>query len=528
MVEMEYYFIILIPFLITMLLMPVGTALLRYLDIIDHPDQRKKHKRPIPATGGIIFFITFLISVFVFLEPTLTLITYTAGVSFLVVVGFIDDIRSISPYNKFFAQLLAAFLFVSITRYHLQIEFLSGYPSLLFILTVLYIVAITNAVNFIDGLDGLAAGLIIIGFTALSFFLIGNPYLILSLILISTLFGFLRANTFPAMIFMGDSGSYFLGYSFAVVSLIAIGESQIPFWLPLLLLGVPIFDMVHVFYKRLRLRKNIFMPDRNHVHFRLHARGISHKNTVFLLYSIQAVISLTAIGLYLSFDRWLIVTLIILVLLTLQHIILVSWQDLKWTKFTISESYTDIFRKYPIFKNAYVYYFFAILIFIGMYQIFNAPVVGHTGIIMVFVGMVTAYLFILDKNAGRSANVSIGMILLAGLGIIINQLGTNYNVISNGELLLWFGLMAGIFLSIPGMFKQHHIFDSPTEFLLIILLLLSTLHGTIVHFKFTGYFILILFMVYKILLQNEMVRKYNLIYLINIITLCAIIIRSLS
>jgi len=359
------------------------------------------------------------------------------------------------------------------------------------------------------------------------FSMIGTEYLVVVLILGSVIFGFLRANTFPAMIFMGDSGSYFIGYSYAVISLVAINNHSLPFWAPILLLGVPIIDMSVVFFKRLLSGKNVFMPDRSHIHFRITGIKDSHKNTVFLLYSIQAVLSMLTLGLINGFNIWFIITICIIALLTLQQIVLILAVDLN--KFRMKQDvYGEIFRKIPILDKIYIFFFLALLCCISWYQIANAPIVGHKGVIMAFVALVTAYLFILDKNVGRTSNVSIGMILLSALSLIISQLGHVQISFNNFELVLWGLLILGVIFALPGMFKQHNIFDSPTEFLLIIVLLLSTLQPTVTFSNVTGYLVLILFVVYKILLQSDWVRKYNVIYVINIITLSAIIVKSLA
>jgi len=186
-----------------------------------------------------------------------------------------------------------------------------------------------------------------------------------------------------------------------------------------------------------------------------------------------------------------------------------------------------VFERFPFLKKAYIIYFIVLLFLISIYQVYESPVVGHRGIVMVFVALVTAYLFILDKNAGRTANVSIGMSLLAGLNIIISQMGSLPMELNFPEVYLWLFLVLGVLFSAPGMFKQHNIFDSPTEFLLIIILLFSTLHHSEKVLSITGYLLILVFVVYKILLQSEVIRKYNLIYVINILTATAIIIKSL-
>ena len=512
------------PFLLTMLIMPVGIKFFHYLDMLDHPDTRKVHDNPIPASGGVIFYLSFMACLVYFVPMTTVLKAYILGVSFLVVVGLVDDIKPLSPNYKFLAQIIAAFIFLSITKIHLDIPYLQTYPLISLTVGTIFIVGITNSINLIDGLDGLASGISIIAASTLSLFFVSTPYLPVFLILIAVVFGFLRANTFPASIFMGDSGSYFLGYTLAIFSLVGVGDSLVPLWFPLLVLFIPILDTNMVFFKRLRERRPIFKADKNHIHHRIQQSGISHKNTVFLLYSFKMVFALSAILLTQGGNRFLPVSLILLGLLTLQHVFLILREDLHLIPPANNTAYLNIFKRFPVFQRAYVYYFMVVLIGLSMILVITSrQPMGLADMGLIFIAIITAFLFIIDNNAGRTVNVSIGMIILAGFALIFAETELVRILDWPFTNVIWLLLLGGITLSSMGMFKSRHFFDSPTEYLLTIVLLIYSQNHFSMPLATAMVKLILLFLVYKILLQDPFIRRYNVIYVLNIITLCLMV-----
>ncbi|MBT3759511.1 MAG: undecaprenyl/decaprenyl-phosphate alpha-N-acetylglucosaminyl 1-phosphate transferase [Candidatus Marinimicrobia bacterium] len=506
-----------------MLILPVGIKFFQYLNIIDHPDTRKVHELPTPGTGGIIFFIPFAILFSFFVELTPVITAYLISVSFLVFIGLTDDISPISPYAKFFAQLLSAFLILSMSGLYLKIPIWIDYPFLQFTLAMIFIVGVTNSFNLIDGLDGLAAGLAIISLSILGLFMTHTIYFPLILLIIGSVFGFLRSNTFPAAIFMGDSGSYFLGYSIAVFCLTGVTGGDIPLWFPLIVVLVPMADTINVFIRRILKHKNIFMPDRKHIHYRIKEKGISHKNTVFLMYSLQMIGAIIGIGFCIESSSSYWGGILILCLLTAQHLVIILRDDLKIFFKPVKDEPNWIFIKFPWLKSAYIYYFFMLLIFMAYQQVILSPIQSSENIIMIFVALLTAYVFMVDHKAGRSAKVSIGMMLLAGLSIIITM--SDITIPINPWII--YLLAVGVLLSIFGLFRNHHIFDSPTEYLAISIFILFALYPNIPYSFSISVFMILIYLVYKILLQNTIVRKYNLIYILNMITLILIILKSL-
>jgi len=268
---------------------------------IDVPTEaRRVHKRPIPRLGGLAIFVAFVLSVLFFADITEQVRGILIGSVIVVIIGVIDDIMTLSAYLKFAIQILAAlvavFHGVVIEIFSNPIVFASSeYVSLGFLsipITVLWIVAITNAFNLIDGLDGLAAGVsIICSITMLVISLIVSDDLNVAIIMASlagACLGFLPYNFNPAKIFMGDTGALLLGYVLATVSILGLFKfyAAVSFTAPFLILALPLVDTASAFLRRILKGKNPMMPDREHFHHRLIDMGLTQKQAVAIMYSI--------------------------------------------------------------------------------------------------------------------------------------------------------------------------------------------------------------------------------------------------
>lgn len=307
----------------------------RYLGAVDLPGGRKTHAEPMPRIGGLAVFVGFVAGMGFAAFATGNLFTFPAtgvywrGLAFaataLLVVGLIDDLYGLSYRWKFAAQITAAvyvwycgFRIESITHPlggSLDLELLS------FPLTLLWIVGITNAVNLIDGLDGLAAGIALITTLAVAAIAFARGELgvtAASVTLAGALIGFLRFNFNPARIFLGDSGSLFLGFVLAVTSVRGSqkGPTAVAILVPLLVLALPLLDTGLAVVRRLyrlgnrgarsqdssvlyvlRNLNQVFLPDRGHIHHRLIDVGMSHRGAVLVLYAVGLLFALAAFGL---------------------------------------------------------------------------------------------------------------------------------------------------------------------------------------------------------------------------------------
>ena len=277
---------------------------------IDVPkDARRMHKKPIPRLGGLAIYGGFLCSILIFGQLDETMLCVLLGAAIIVALGIFDDVLALGAKLKFVVQIVAAAIPVCIGDLQIglftNLNPLSDTPFVhLGILavpaTIIWIVGITNAVNLIDGLDGLAVGVSsIAAITMLAVALLtGNmPIAITMAALASACIGFMPYNLNPAKIFMGDTGSTFLGYMLATVSIMGLFKfyAVISFAVPFLILGLPIFDTANAIIRRVAAGRSPMSPDRGHVHHKLIDMGFNQKQAVAILYAISATLGLTAV-----------------------------------------------------------------------------------------------------------------------------------------------------------------------------------------------------------------------------------------
>lgn len=295
--------------LIALITTPVVKSLAMRVGAVDIPkDGRRMHDHPIPRMGGLAIFLGFLFSILIFLPLTAPLKGMLLGAASIVVLGVFDDIYALGAKFKFLVQIAAALVAVisgNVISHLSNPNIFSSEPywdlGLLAIpFSVLWIVAITNAVNLIDGLDGLACGVSTISSMTLLVIALAvseEQSAVLMAALSGACLGFLPYNLNPAKIFMGDTGSTFLGFVLAVVSIQGLFKSYaiISFAVPFLMLGLPIFDTCFAILRRLSRGQSPMSPDRGHIHHRLIDMGLSQKQAVAVLYVISAILGLSAV-----------------------------------------------------------------------------------------------------------------------------------------------------------------------------------------------------------------------------------------
>lgn len=301
---------ILVSVVLSFFLTRLAASFAQKRGLVDYPAPRKVHQSPLPRLGGVAIALTFftiaIAHKFIYPEifaqiPESRFWGAVLGSLILVLAGIWDDILGLSPFKKLLFQILAALTVVS---FGIGIDYLRTpfgnvfYFSPLFskFFTIFWIVFLVNVVNFLDGLDGLAAGFSTIAFSVLFFLAINPPVLqpataLLALILASSSFGFLFLNFHPAKIFMGDSGSMFLGYWLAIISLISGGKIAASF----LVLAIPIFDAFWVILRRIFLRKSPFLADKKHLHHRLLSIGLPQGAAVWILWLLAAISGIVAL-----------------------------------------------------------------------------------------------------------------------------------------------------------------------------------------------------------------------------------------
>ena len=297
-----------VAFGVSILSTPLVKVIAQKIGAIDVPDARRVHTHPIPRMGGLAIFYGFIIAILCFARIDAQYRGILIGSLIIVALGIADDVKQLSAKIKFAVQILVACIVV----YHgIVIEFLSvpsfinpdgyielGYFAIPF--TILWIVGVTNAVNLIDGLDGLAVGVSSIATFSLFFIAIlaGEMQVaLLTAALAGGCLGFLPYNFNPAKIFMGDTGSTFLGYMLSIICIQGLfkGYVVISFIIPFLILGLPIFDTAFAIVRRIWNKKPIMAPDRGHLHHKLMDMGFSQKQTVAILYIITSILALSAV-----------------------------------------------------------------------------------------------------------------------------------------------------------------------------------------------------------------------------------------
>ena len=300
---------LLVAAVVALIATPVVRSLAFKIGAVDVPrDSRRMHDHPIPRMGGLAIFFGFILSVLLFLPLTTQLRGMLLGAVVIVILGIFDDIYALSAKLKFAVQIGAALIAVLMGN---QIDYLSNpnifssdpywHLGVLSIpISVLWIVAITNAVNLIDGLDGLACGVSTISsmtMLVIALTVAEAQVAILMAALAGACIGFLPYNLNPAKIFMGDTGSTFLGFVLATVSIQGLFKSYaiISFAVPFLVLGLPIFDTCFAILRRVSHGQSPMAPDRGHIHHRLIDMGFNQKQAVAVLYVISAILGLSAV-----------------------------------------------------------------------------------------------------------------------------------------------------------------------------------------------------------------------------------------
>jgi len=310
-------FQVMMPFLIAwaggLFLVPIVRKAAVGLNLFDRPGERKIHSLPIPRIGGVAIYLSGLLGAFPFLFFESKTAGILLGSTMVMAIGFLDDLFDLSPKWKLAGQFLACLiLFYFKVRIDFVTDFMAGRGMvalglLAYPLTLLWVVGITNTINLIDGVDGLAGGIVLIAFATLfatrllhphlqEALLISN-FLVLAAAFMGALLAFLRYNVFPATIFMGDSGAYFLGFLISSLSIAGAtkGSVVLALLIPLIALGLPVLDTFFAILRRFFNRAPIFKADSEHLHHKLLRQGFSQAETTRFLWMVSACFSLLAL-----------------------------------------------------------------------------------------------------------------------------------------------------------------------------------------------------------------------------------------
>jgi len=308
----KYFLVFFIAAFMSLIATPIAKILAVKIGAIDVPkDDRRVHRIPVPRLGGLAIYLGFVISVVVSVPLDRMILGMLIGGTLIVVMGIVDDIKPLPAKVKLAGQIICALILVifGMRIGKFTIPFTGG--ELLYVgifsipITIFWVVGITNTLNLIDGLDGLAAGVAIIAALSLSYVAhvhipetgpIGTITVLMTLAIAGSAMGFLPYNFNPAKIFMGDTGSLFLGYMLSAISIYGFikGATALATVVPVLALGLPIFDTTFAILRRAVNGKPIMEPDKGHLHHRLLSTGLGQKRTVLILYAVSGIFGISA------------------------------------------------------------------------------------------------------------------------------------------------------------------------------------------------------------------------------------------
>lgn len=307
----KIFVMVLTTFLFVFLLIPFIKNIAQHVGALDIPDERKVHKKPMPRLGGLGIFLGFLLGYMLYGRASSIMNSILIGSFIIVLTGVVDDIKPLKASTKFVGQLVSALIIVfygnivmnDLSAFGFYINFgVFAYP-----ISIFFILGCINCINLIDGLDGLAGGISSIYFLTIGIIagIQGKFSLdcVLTFVMLGSTLGFLVHNFNPASIFMGDSGSMFLGFMIAVIALLGFKNvTMTSLIIPLLILAIPILDTLFAIVRRLLKGESISKPDKFHIHHQLLRKNLSQRATVLIIYAINFLFALASIIYFLK-DR---------------------------------------------------------------------------------------------------------------------------------------------------------------------------------------------------------------------------------
>lgn len=327
--------IVVTTFCFVALIMPFIKRLALQIGAVDMPRTRHIHSKPMPKMGGIGIFLGFLLGYMFFSEPSVQMNSILIGGFIIILIGLIDDMTELKPLIKFIGQLASAcvivfygqFLLNDVSAFGIYLHFgVLAYP-----ITIFFILGCINCINLIDGLDGLSSGISSIYFLTVGIIAVmqgkfGLDF-VLSFVMLGSTLGFLVHNFHPASIFVGDSGSMFMGFIISVIALLGFKNvTMTSLIIPLLLIAIPILDTLFAIVRRLLKGESPSKADKFHIHHQLLNRNFSQTATVLIIYFIDLLFALASI-LYVLQDRKLgyiiygILTLIVLIFILKTNVV---------------------------------------------------------------------------------------------------------------------------------------------------------------------------------------------------------------
>ena len=487
---MIFYSSFLVAMFAAIIMIPPLTYVYQKLGILDMPSPRKVHSKPVPRVGGIAIVIASVIPMLIWMTVDIKLVGVLVGISLLFLLGIVDDVKNLDYKIKFLVQIITITLifkfgFIDVAHAY----YVSGNivpAALLSIVYMFFILGVTNAINLADGLDGLAGGEALLSFSIIGLLAYeSSNFMVLTIVLaiMGAIFGFLRFNTYPAKIFMGDTGSLFLGFLLGLLS-VALTYSETNAYaktLPLLLVGLPVFDTLMVIIVRLSKKQSPFSADRNHLHHRLLDNGLKHYQSVLVIYVVQGAYVLTAYFMRYQLDQAVVLAFIVISLLTLV-IGAIPW---RWV---LDNNFIGILNK-KLAKNVIQWIncnsqllFILLSLCLLTYAVTSFLIIDKIGrdILALLFGIAllsSVFLVILKNNpCNWVERISIHIMIVLSIYMGANYSGVDIDYISNMQILLIVVCFILIGLMLIG---QQKFTGSPLDFLLVaVALIVPNLPGS--------------------------------------------------
>ena len=325
--------IVVIVAVFTALLFPMVKWISYHVGALDYPNERKVHKKPMPVMGGLMIYLGFLFGYMLFAPQSTQMLAILIASFIVVITGILDVINPLRAREKLVGQVVAALIIVFYGKILLNdISFFGYYFDfgwLAYPITIVFIVAVMNCINLIDGLDGLADGIsmiffITIGVLAFIMHNLGSLEITIAFIMIGACLGFLIFNFNPAKIFMGEIGSMFLGFMIAVVCLLGFKAVTLTsLVVPMLILAIPILDTLFAILRRIIHHKPIYEADRQHLHHQLLNKKFSQKTTVLIIYAVSILFSSASVF-YVLKDRKIGAIIYVILVLLITWVVLTT------------------------------------------------------------------------------------------------------------------------------------------------------------------------------------------------------------
>ncbi len=548
--QISYFYIFIASLMTAMIMIPSVSKLAIRIGGIDKPDDRKVHCTETPRLGGIAIFCAFLFSVLFFIDIDRQIKAFLAGAVVIFLTGLADDLTGLSPRNKLTGEIIAASVAIisggiSMTTLGNPLglgEIQLGLCAIPF--TIFAVVGVMNAINLIDGLDGLAGGtsaVACLAFGVLSWNSGNNSLLTLVVALLGAIVGFLRYNTYPARIFMGDSGSLFLGYCMGFFSVMLLNYSggTISPVAPLMILGVPILDTLVVMGGRKLHGKSISSPDKTHIHHRLLDLGFGHRFSVLLVYGLSYLLAVSALLLHGIRDSIQIIVLVTfcIVIYSLLQVLATSEkaQQFLLLKNNSSLRQTASFRTLVVYSRFLLLVMKYLLLVILSLIIFVTPeypanIAWISGLLLVSM----SGLFIYRKGWGNSLLQSV--VYFSGLTsiFIIENYGRRSELA--GWHLIWIShalfacLLVVVGVKVVLRKRVGHLINTPFEYLILFVVVAVPLLPTDIiaqfHLMSVAAKSVIIFVAYKLILMRQ-VRNNRKILAATFVALLALVMRFL-